>query len=67
MRVEICIEKKYMKLSEKAIHDFKKIYSEEFRVELSDEEANSKGVELLNFVNLIYQPIIITKNEHDDK
>lgn len=48
-----------MQLSNKAIDDFKKIYFEEFRVELTDEEANKKGVELLEFIKLIYKPIPI--------
>jgi hypothetical protein len=51
---------KDMQLSKKAIDDFKKIYFEEFKVELSDEEANVKGLELLNFIKLIYKPIPIS-------
>ena len=46
-----------MKLSRKAIDGFKKIYQREFKVELSDEEANEKGLELLEFFRLIYKPI----------
>lgn len=46
-----------MQLSQKAITDFKKIYFEEFKVELTDEEANKKGLELLEFIKLIYKPI----------
>ena len=49
-----------MQLSKKAIDDFKKIYLEEFRVDLTDEEANKKGMELLEFLKLIYQPIPIS-------
>lgn len=49
-----------MHLSQKAIDDFKKIYFEEFKVELPDEEANVKGLELLNFIKLIYKPIPIS-------
>lgn len=48
-----------MQLSNKAINDFKKIYLEEFGVDLTDEEANKKGLELLEFMKLIYQPIPI--------
>jgi len=48
-----------MQLSRKAIDDFKKIYLEEFKVNLTDEEANKKGLELLNFIKLIYKPIPI--------
>jgi len=46
-----------MKLSQKAINEFKRIYFEEFKVSLSDEEANQKGLELLQFIRLIYKPI----------
>lgn len=49
-----------MQLSQKAINDFKKIYFEDFKVKLTDEEANKKGLELLNFVKLIYKPIPIS-------
>lgn len=49
-----------MQLSRKAIDDFKKIYFEEFKVELTDEEANVKGLDLLNFMKLIYKPIPIS-------
>ena len=51
---------KNMQLSRKAIDDFKKIYFEEFKIELTDEEANKKGVELLEFIKLIYKPIPIS-------
>jgi len=46
-----------MQLSRKAINDFKKIYFEEFKVELTNEETNKKGLELLEFIKLIYKPI----------
>lgn len=53
-----------MQLSQKAIDDFKRIYLEEFKVRLTDEEANKKGVELLEFIKLIYKPIpILNENE----
>lgn len=47
----------FMQLSKKAIDEFKRIYFQKFHVELVDEEANAKGVELLEFVKLIYHPI----------
>ena len=46
-----------MKLSQKAIDDFKKIYFKQFGIDLSDEEANALGIELLEFFRLIYKPI----------
>lgn len=53
------MESENMKLSQKAIDDFKKIYFEEFKVVLTDGEANKKGLELLEFIKLIYKPISI--------
>lgn len=44
-------------LSQKAIDEFKKIYSQEHKVDLSDENANQLGIELLAFMKLIYKPI----------
>lgn len=49
-----------MQLSRKAIEDFKKIYLEEFKVNLTDAEANKKGVRFLRFMKLIYKPIPIS-------
>jgi hypothetical protein len=48
-----------MQLSRKAIDDFKKIYLEEFKLRLTDEEANKKGFGLLRLIKLIYKPIPI--------
>jgi len=45
-----------MKLSEKAIEEFKKIYFKKFNIHISDEEANRLGIQLLEFVKLIYRP-----------
>ena len=46
-----------MKLSQKAIDEFKVIYFKKFGVDLTDEQANELGVELLEFFKLIYRPI----------
>ena len=46
-----------MKLSQKAIEDFKKIYFKKFGINLTDEEANTLGVELLEFFKLICKPV----------
>jgi hypothetical protein len=46
-----------MQLSEKAIEDFKKIYLEEHNISLSDADANRLGLELLEYVKLIFKPI----------
>ncbi|HBY09787.1 hypothetical protein A2274_00315 [candidate division WWE3 bacterium RIFOXYA12_FULL_43_11] len=43
-------------LSKAALESFKKIYFEEFKVLLSDETADMKGKELLQFISLIYKP-----------
>lgn len=45
-----------MQLSKKAIEEFKKIYLKKFNVNLSDSDANRLGIELLNFVKLMYRP-----------
>ena len=50
-----------MQLSRKAIDDFKKIYLDKFKVELTDDEANKKGVKLLEFMKLIYKPIPVNQ------
>ena len=44
-------------LSKKAINDFKKIWKEEFKEDISDEKAEQKGLELLRFFKLIYKPV----------
>lgn len=44
-------------LSKKAISEFKRIYLKEFGNKLNDNEANEKGLELLNFFKLIFKPI----------
>lgn len=46
-----------MKLSKKALSEFKAIYLEEFGVSLSEVEANKLGVELLELFRIIYRPI----------
>lgn len=56
-----------MKLSIEAITDFKKIYLAEFGIKLTDDEANSKGLELLNFIKLIYKPIPVQTTNNYEK
>jgi len=46
-------------LSQKAIDEFKEIYAQEHKVDLSDENANRLGIELLEFMSLIYKPIAL--------
>jgi len=53
-----------MKLSAKAIQEFKEIYFKEYHKQLSDSEANEKGLSLLNFFKLIYRPILKEKNAY---
>ena len=48
-----------MKLSLKAITDFKAIYKNRFGIGLTDEEADDKGLELLEFFKHIYRKIPI--------
>ncbi len=44
-------------LSKKAIDEFKAIYKKEFGQEISDAEAQEKGMKLLRFFKIIYKPI----------
>lgn len=46
-----------MQLSIKAISDFKKIYVNKYGINLTDNEANERGMELLTLFRLIYRPI----------
>lgn len=46
-----------MRLSLRAISDFKVIYYDRFKVALTDDEANQKGVELLELFQLIYRKV----------
>lgn len=46
-----------MRLSKKAIKEFKEIYFEEFGERISDEEAHEMGENLLSLFRIIYQPI----------
>lgn len=46
-----------MRLSKKAVEEFKTIYFKKYGVQLTDEQANELGVELLEFFKLIYRPI----------
>ena len=46
-----------MQLSKTAINEFKKIHFEEFKIALTDEEANKEGVQLLKLIKMIYRPI----------
>lgn len=50
-----------MKLSNNAIQEFKEIYLKKFDVELSIEQANEKGLELLNLFKLIYKHIPVER------
>lgn len=46
-----------MQLSTEAITNFQKIYLDRFGVKLSNDEANRKGLELMEFIAMIYKPI----------
>lgn len=46
-----------MKLSTNAISEFKQIYRNQFGTELTDAEANTKGVELLELFQIFSKPI----------
>lgn len=46
-----------MKLSDAARTTFKEKYIEKYGVQLSDDQADEKGWELLRFMQVIYKPI----------
>lgn len=46
-----------MKLSIQAVNAFKELYLKHFSIELENEDANTLGMELLNFFKLIYRAI----------
>ena len=48
-------------LSQKAISDFKKIWKVQFKEDISDEKAEERGLELLKFMKIIYEPILKKK------
>jgi hypothetical protein len=45
-----------MKIDEKTIEQFKKIYKEEFNEELSDQEAFERFSRLVNVLRIVYFP-----------
>lgn len=46
-----------MKISKEKLDEFKQIYHRQFGEEISDEEAFEMGLELLNFLRVIYRPL----------
>ena len=55
-----------MKLSKRAIKEFKDIYYREFGKIISDEEAQEKGQSLLSLFKIIYRPIPPDNNDEND-
>jgi len=55
-----------MRLSKKAIKEFKEIYYREFGKIISDEEAQEKGQSLLSLFKIIYRAIPPDKNDEND-
>ena len=55
-----------MRLSKKAIKEFKDIYKREFGKNISDEEAQEKGQSLLSLFKIIYHIIPTEKNDEKD-
>jgi len=54
---------KDMRLSEEAIEKYKKIYKKKFRKEISNEEAQKQGVQLINLVRTVYKSSNIKKQQ----
>ena len=55
-----------MKLSEEAIKEFKKIYYQEYGKQISDEEAQEKGQNLLSLFKIIYRAIPEDENKENN-
>lgn len=51
-------------LSQEAIDSFKSLYLKHEGVELSDEQANTKGLEILEMMKVVYRDI--PKNEYEN-
>lgn len=49
-------------LKDSTLTELKKIYKEQFGVEIDDATANKMGIELLEFFKLIYRPIPIQQD-----
>lgn len=54
-----------MQLSKEAIEEFKRIYKEEFKEEISDQEVLEKGINLINLFQIIYREIPADKKNKD--
>jgi len=52
-----------MGLSEKAIEELKRIYSQEFEKDISDEKAKELGNNLIELFKIIYRPVKDNKEE----
>jgi len=46
-----------MQLTQTQIRKFQLLYREKFSIELSDDEAKEKGMQLLGIMKRVYQPI----------
>ncbi len=46
-----------MQLTQAQIRKFQMLYREKFSVELSDDEAKEKGMQLLGIMRRVYKPI----------
>jgi hypothetical protein len=46
-----------MKLSNKAITEFQKIFMKKYSQKITDDKANELGTQLLQFMKLVYRPI----------
>ena len=44
-------------ISDEALQDFKKVWKDEFKEDISDEKAMDEGTALLNLMNVIYRPV----------
>ena len=52
-----------MQLTQAQIRKFQSLYLEHFSVELSEDEAREKGMQLLGIMKRVYKPITKKANE----
>jgi len=52
-----------MQISEQRIHQFQQIYLKHYGKEISKEEAQKQGMQLLTMMQHVYQPIPEKNNE----
>ncbi len=61
------INLKVMELSQEAIEEFKRIYTEEVGEDISDEETRELGENLISLFKIIYRPLPRAKKKNQEE